>query len=245
MKEKIKILIIEDELDIANQLASSLQKADFDTLHVTNIPDALEALVKYRPLGVSLDNQLDGTIGLNFIKTIYSEDSPVDYIPNIIVVSNWLSPPAIDLLREYKINYYIKSISTFSYTLVADSFSIFFDPVPSSVNMHTLSQDIRPSQLTESDLRKIIHKKLEIYNFDRTKVGYGRLVSGIYYTLLHKQKITLVTIYNDITNDDYQAALKSISRSIETSPAYKPDEKRPTPTEFIFQITTEIENEHF
>jgi len=245
-EENKKILIIQNDLDFTNNLTSCLQYNKFDTLHTTNVNDALEIIAEYHPDGISLGIQLSGSLGLDFLHDIYSKNSPINYIPFIIVTSGWISSHVVEILKHYKIPYYDKSSSDFKFWSVSKSFCKYFDSVSSiplkSIPNKNITQP-KPPLPTGNTLRKIIRQKLEVYPFNTKFTGYKRLVEGIYYTLIpaKNQQDSLFSIYNEVLNVSYTAAFNSISRLLKET---LKNENKLTPSDFIFQIASEIKNEY-
>ena len=62
----MKALIIEDEIDICYLLSKLLTKKKIQANYVTSIADAKEALKKYKPEIVFLDNRLPDGKGVDF-----------------------------------------------------------------------------------------------------------------------------------------------------------------------------------
>ncbi|MCL1990953.1 MAG: response regulator [Defluviitaleaceae bacterium] len=265
---KDTILIIEDHLEFANGLANCLQEGGFNTLHTDNIDDALKIIEEVRPSGISLDIQLKGELGLDILKTLTSEKTYDDFSPTIIIVSSFIGLQTMTMLQKYKILYYDKSLPTFKYSLVLNTFSMYLDNMikPSSmVSKIDMQSPIIPSFPTGDTLRNVISKKLAIYGLNVKATAYKRLIEGVYYTLLpeKKQKNSLSSIYIDILHIDYHTAFTSIKRLLTDSFRRNPTvfsefyhvisgealtqskvQSAPTPSDFIYYIVTEIRKDY-
>lgn len=89
----IRVLIIDDEIDICVLLSSLLRKHNVPTDYVTSLQEAKTALEKKQPDIIFLDNHLKDGMGLDFIPYI-REHAPADVI--IMMIS------AFDGKEEYK-----------------------------------------------------------------------------------------------------------------------------------------------
>lgn len=66
----MKVLIIDDEVDICYLLSSLLKQKDLDTQYVNSLTAASKALDVVDPQIVFLDNHLPDGLGINFIEII-------------------------------------------------------------------------------------------------------------------------------------------------------------------------------
>ncbi len=66
----MKVLIIDDELDICYLLSGILQQQHFSTSYVTTLSDAEVALKNDQPSIIFLDNHLPDGLGIDFIQFI-------------------------------------------------------------------------------------------------------------------------------------------------------------------------------
>ena len=246
MLDKEKILIIENDLDFVNRLAICLQNGGFDVIHVTTIKEGLKLLVELCPPAILVDIQLDGgPFGLDFLQTVLSENSPVDYRPEMIVVSSFITSSVERFLNDKQIMHFNKSLPGFNCSMILKSLHVLIDDSSFSSNTNT-SKEGSPQNLTLPTgevLKKIISEKLSSYDFDVKSTGYKRLVKGIYYTLLPEsyQEDSLVSIYRDVLKLSYDTAFNSITRSIHKAFKGKP---APTPTDFINEIVAEIRKDY-
>jgi len=263
-----KILIIEDDLKFANELASCLQDNGFDTFHTDNIDDALKMIEEIKPTGISLDIQLKGSLGLNILKILTSDNPYNEYTPVVIIVSSFIGPQTLPILQKYQIPHYDKTLATFKYSLVADSFLIYFDTPTkkfSVINDNNATVSITPSLPTGDVLKNVIFQKLDIYGLNTKAISYKRLVEGIYYMLIPDkfQKDSLASIYIDVLDIDYNTAFTSIKRLLADSFTRNPEvfykfyhrlpeeeivqskiKSIPTPSDFVFHIVTEIRKDY-
>ena len=70
MEEKLRALIVDDEMDVCFLLSNILKNKNFQTSCVNTISEARTALIKDIPSVVFLDNHLPDGFGINFIKEI-------------------------------------------------------------------------------------------------------------------------------------------------------------------------------
>jgi len=254
------ILVIEDDLDFAHETITRLQSHDFNTLHTDNGDQALKLIEEHKPQGIALDIQLKGSLGLNIIKALTSEDCFADYNPTILVVSSFVGPQTISVLQKHKILHYDKTLPAFKHSLVTDFFSIYLGSYkPSTISsQHAIHTPLITNLPTGDPLKKIIYHKLDFYKFNVTSVNYKRLVDGIYYTLnpnIEKEQTdSLVSIYENVLNLDYQTVFMGLKRLLADSFKNNPNlftefahnkEKptSPTPKEFIYYIASEIKKD--
>ncbi len=66
----MKVLIIDDEIDICYLLSSILKQNNCQTQFVNNLADAIEELKNSSPLIVFLDNHLPDGLGIEFVDHI-------------------------------------------------------------------------------------------------------------------------------------------------------------------------------
>jgi two-component system OmpR family response regulator len=70
MKEVLKVLIVDDELDICYLLSGILKQKNFKTAFVNNLSDAEIALRNEVPDVLFLDNHLPDGLGLDFVSFV-------------------------------------------------------------------------------------------------------------------------------------------------------------------------------
>lgn len=70
MSQSRRILIVEDNSDIAELLILRLDLAGYDTYHAVDAETAMQALDAFRPDGILLDIGLPGRDGLSFLQSI-------------------------------------------------------------------------------------------------------------------------------------------------------------------------------
>ena len=236
MVKKQKILIIEDTIDFAEELATHFERGGFDTLHSDNINDAVEILLNNKIDGVTLDIQLKGSLGINLLEKIYNESIGLDYKPVIIVVSSFINPEILRILKNYRILHYDKAAPGFNFRMILDSFTSLLSFAPQfQQKVNQVSSDDR--------LKSLIRHKLEPYDFKVKALAYERLLDGIYFvaSVKSEQKQSLASIYEEILGVDYHAAFVGMKRLLRD--AFADAEVVPTPTDFIYQIVDEIKKD--
>lgn len=70
LKQDIKALIVEDEIDICFLLTGILRKRNLNTTFVNTLQDAKNILAKQHPMVLFLDNNLPDGLGVNIIQEI-------------------------------------------------------------------------------------------------------------------------------------------------------------------------------
>lgn len=76
----MKVLIIDDEVDICYLLSSLLKLKNLDTRYVNSLTDASKALEEVKPHIVFLDNHLPDGLGMNFIETIKKSNPDIKIV---------------------------------------------------------------------------------------------------------------------------------------------------------------------
>lgn len=76
----LKVLIIDDELDICYLLSGILRQKDLKTSYVNTLSEAVVALETDTPALLFLDNHLPDGLGLDFIKHIKNNYPPVKIV---------------------------------------------------------------------------------------------------------------------------------------------------------------------
>ena len=103
VSEQKKILIVEDNINFANDLATNFEAGGFDTLYTDNIEVATRIQCDNEIDGISLDIQLKGSLGINLLDKIYSGDLRLGTIPVIIVVSSFINPQILRVLKKHRV----------------------------------------------------------------------------------------------------------------------------------------------
>ena len=70
MEEKLKALIVDDEVDVCYLLSSILNRKNFQASYVNSISEAKRVLMEDNPSIVFLDNHLPDGLGVNLIEEI-------------------------------------------------------------------------------------------------------------------------------------------------------------------------------
>jgi len=263
-----KILIIEDDMDFAAGLSNCLESSGLEVKHVKSVEAALKIIPELRPNGITLDMQLEDEFGYNLLKVLTVENSYIDYVPAIIVVSSMVNARLLRILQEYQIPHYNKIASNFEYRLVAEMFSAYLTTYSfnnsSIINNMSKENEKRSGYLPEGkELRTIIYKHLRQYNLNIKVIAYERLVDGIFYTLQSDEPMNLTKIYLEITNVDYHTAFSGIRKliidSFKNNPSsffnhfHKKTKEEiiqdgtkmiPTPNEFIYHIVSLIREKY-
>lgn len=96
-KEKIKILVVEDDSLLARVLGESLTAADFEVEVVVNGLEALDVAKKFNPRFILLDLILPGLDGFEVLKQFKADDTVKD-VP-VVVLSNLNGPADIKSVK--------------------------------------------------------------------------------------------------------------------------------------------------
>ncbi len=80
MTSLVKILIVDDEVDICYFLSRNLAKRDFNVSYVHTLGDAETQLQQEKPAIVLLDNHLPDGFGINYVTKIKSKYPDVKII---------------------------------------------------------------------------------------------------------------------------------------------------------------------
>ena len=258
-----KILIVEDNPIFSDELARCLEKGGFLIFTAPSIQKALEIIKTEKPDGISLDIQLEDSLGFNLINTIISDDYYNGALPNIIVVSSLISLQTIPTLHQHQIPYYDKTLPTFNCQMVLDYFTFALNGNSNRITLPTLKHEIPTTDMpfNTDNLRTLIEQRLDIYSFNRRPIAYQRLVDGVYYTLVpaENQANSLTSIFVDVLDVDFNAAFVGMKKLLIDTFRQNPDvfcdfyHKKskaelqdlgikvvPTPSDFIYHIVTEI-----
>jgi len=236
---KKKILIVEDNEEIAASFIACFEEAGFETFHTDNIDSAVEILHENEIDGVSLDIQLKGSLGINLIEKLQADELGLHYQPVVIVTSSFVGIDILRVLKKYRILHYDKSASGFNYSMVRDSFLLLLD----SKRVDTTATESSDHLSNDDNIRMLIRDRLAIYDFNVKAIAYERLIEGIYYTITTgpSEKITLSTIYNDILNLDYHMVFVGMKRLLHCAFSEQPE--IPTPADFIYQIVNDLKKD--
>ena len=232
MSERKRILIVEDNIDFANELAKNFENGGFDTLHADSIDIAIEMLHNNKIDGMSLDIQLKGSLGINLLDKIYSGELGLKHIPVIIVVSSFINPPILRALKSHRVLYYDKAAPGFNFTMILDSFSSLLSVAPRGADKRT--------ELPANDnLKIVIRQRLEVYDFKVKSIAYARMVDGIYYMILSDstQKRSLTGIF-EAMGIEFSTVFIGMKRLLHES--FRDKEIVPTPADFVYMIADEI-----
>jgi DNA-binding NtrC family response regulator len=97
-------MIIDDDIDLGQLLASILEARHIHTLLVHSLSEAEEYLSYLKPSVIFLDNSFPDGLGINFIKNIHSADEQI----KIIMMTGDSLPWIEEKAREEGINYFLK-----------------------------------------------------------------------------------------------------------------------------------------
>lgn len=237
MLEQKKILIVEDNLDFAHDLAVSFQNGGFETFHAEDVDSAIEILRMHRIDGMTLDIQLKSTLGINLVDKIHTQQIELIQTPVIIVVSSFINPQVLQALKKYQVLHYDKSAPGFNYTMILDTFT-------SLLGMFTSRETTQKTEeIHETNLKVVIRQKLEPYGFKVKAKGYARLVEGIYHTILTDgaAKQSLTSIYEDLIGIEFSTAFIGMKRLLHET--FASSDEVPTPADFIHKIAEEIKKD--
>jgi len=253
-KTKKTILVIDDDLAFSNSLISHLKEINFEVLHTDNADDARILLQEHQPDGVSLDMQLNNSLGTELIPDLLEGEF------YCVAVSGLITHGVRKMLEKNNILYYDKTASRFHPNIVAQAFASlnFSDTEENEMKgeqTHTVSKKI----IDDDILNSIIHQKLQPYKLDTKKVAYKRLVKGIFYTIkpVENQGNSLASIYDNVLNIGYRKTFVGIGRLLDEASKRYPDgfgavirqksdvettqsNLKITPSGFIDQIVLEI-----
>ena len=235
VSEQKKILIVEDNINFANELATNFEADGFDTLYADSIEVAIEILSNNEIDGMSLDIQLKGSLGINLLDKIYSGELRLENTPIVIVVSSFINPQILRVLKKHRVLHYDKAAPGFNFTMILDSFNSLLNVAPQTVRR-------KLDVVTDDNLKVIIRQKLEPYNFNVKAIAYARLVDGIYYTVLSSsvEKSSLTRIF-EAMGIEFAKAFIGLKRLLHE--AFNGKEVVPTPADFISMIAEEIKKD--
>lgn len=97
-------MIIDDDEDLSEILASMLEKRRIHTLCVHSLSEAEECLCRMKPTVIFLDNSFPEGLGVNFIRTIKSADDEIKIIMMTADTALWIEQKA----HDEGINYFLK-----------------------------------------------------------------------------------------------------------------------------------------
>ena len=110
---KLKVLMIDDEIDYCRILEMFFKKKNYDVLLAFNLTEGLELIVKSKPDILFLDNNLPDGKGWTFVESIVENNPQLkiflvsayhqkgDFLPNSPNVTIWEKPISMGLLNEY------------------------------------------------------------------------------------------------------------------------------------------------
>ncbi len=78
--EKLKILLVDDEIDFVNTLSERLSMRSYDVRIATSSIDAMPLIYSYRPHLVILDIKMPGMDGTEFLKLIKKINPAIEVI---------------------------------------------------------------------------------------------------------------------------------------------------------------------
>ena len=97
-------MIIDDDVDLSQVLASILESRKIHTMTVHSLPEAQEYLSYLKPSVIFLDNSFPSGLGVNFIKHIKSADDEIKIIMMTADSMPWIEQKA----SEEGVNYFLK-----------------------------------------------------------------------------------------------------------------------------------------
>ena len=241
-----KILIVDDDESFVKTLATHLTEMNFEVLNVDNSHEARDIIEKGEIVGLVLDMQLKESLGTELIPDLLNTDF------HTVVASGYVTPIIERQLKERQILCYNKNSSSFNPKTIAKSFALLGAPLNSNVEPKTLM----PKLLPDGDaLRLIIYQRLKLYSLNPKRIGYKRIVEGIYHTLkpTPEKGETLASVFGEPKGIEYRAAFSSIRDVLIEASNNHPEifcefyhqkeKKLLTPTNFVHHIVEEIKNE--
>ena len=97
-------MIIDDDVDLSQVLASILESRKIHTMMVHSLPEAEEFLAYLKPTVVFLDNSFPSGLGVNFIRNIKSADDEIKIVMITADTNSWIEKKA----SEEGVNYFLK-----------------------------------------------------------------------------------------------------------------------------------------
>lgn len=97
-------MIIDDDVDLGQVLASILETRKIHTMMVHSLPEAAEYLTYLKPTVIFLDNSFPEGLGVNFIRNIKSADEEIKIIMMTADANAWIEEKA----SEEGINYFLR-----------------------------------------------------------------------------------------------------------------------------------------
>jgi response regulator of citrate/malate metabolism len=88
-------MIIDDDPDIGNLLALTLEKRKIHSMAVLSLSEAAEYLTYLKPSVIFLDNSFPEGLGVNFIQRIKSADSEIKIIMITADSNDWIKEKAL------------------------------------------------------------------------------------------------------------------------------------------------------
>jgi len=121
MIDNNKILIVEDDLDLANILKKSFQKINFEVEIIDNFNQCEKILNNFNPNFVLVDLKINGQSGLEVIKLISSYNSSI----KIVVLTGFASITTTISAIKSGACYYLAKPATFE--MITSAFGIYCD----------------------------------------------------------------------------------------------------------------------
>ncbi|MDD2833738.1 MAG: sigma-54 dependent transcriptional regulator [Methylotenera sp.] len=161
MSQKPSCLIVDDETDIRELLAMTLDRMNIDTYSAANIDEA-KSLLKQRQYALCLtDMQMPGGSGLdlvNYINEFYSG------LPVAVITAHASADNAVSALKAGAFDYLSKPISLKQLRPVVE-FALKLSAKPSTSNPNTLEMtgDSEPIQLVRTLIAKLARSQAPVY----------------------------------------------------------------------------------
>ncbi len=102
-----KILIVEDDPDIANLYSLVLKRSDYDVLIVENGKDALASVLSFKPDLILLDIMIPDIDGLSVLQTIRTAPEYSKMQPKVLVMTNLARQDVRERAKNYGVQGYI------------------------------------------------------------------------------------------------------------------------------------------
>ncbi len=97
-------MIIDDDVDLGQVLASILESRKIHTMTVHSLPEAEEFLTYLKPTVIFLDNSFPSGLGVNFIRHIKSADEEIKIVMITADSNDWIEKKA----NAEGVNYFLK-----------------------------------------------------------------------------------------------------------------------------------------
>lgn len=161
MSQKPNCLIVDDETDIRELLAMTLERMDIETFSASNIEEA-KILLKERPYALCLtDMQMPGGTGLDLVNHINEFHTG---LPVAVITAHASADNAVSALKAGAFDYLAKPISLKQLRPVIE-FALKLSTQTNTLNPNTLDMigDSEPIQYVRSMIAKLARSQAPVY----------------------------------------------------------------------------------